>query len=538
MTRLQLRPFQEEDVEFIRENGHRVLIANAPGTGKTIECLACLQRGREALVPAIVVCPTSVAHNWRREARKWCPWAKVHVVRGVRSPMPKRHVDLLVIPWSVLADRYLEVLGRSPKLLIADEAHFAKNEDTLRSQALHLLARRVPHLLLLTGTPLINNERELEVLRGLFGSDDPPMIRRLLEDVAKDIPPKTRSSIPVALRPKDRADYNRAEGDFEAWLQRELHKRLQSGAAEAAAHRALAAEALVKIGYLRRILGKAKVHAAAEWVRRAVLLGEAVVVFVEHVEPLRALQKLLRKQRIGLVTIQGSTSAKARQEAVDSFQAGEVPVLLATKAGKEGITLHRARHLLFLERYFTSAEEEQAEDRIRRIGQKYRTTIWFLHGVNTIDDRLAQIIESKRRLVRAAIGSADVVETEQGAVLGLISAWGSYTDRASDPTTLGQAALPAGLPSPAVVCSLMFGAERWTPKAAQIWAKMNGYHAKKVYRRGKVVRVQNHNPALFERGSFSAVALSGDVQAIVGKRKVRRRSTRSSGRRRTGTPGR
>ena len=527
MGELQLRQFQEEDVRFIRESGHRVLIANAPGTGKTIECLACLNRDRKGLSPAVVVCPPSVSHNWRREARKWSPWAKVHIVRGRQEPLPGRHVDLLIVPWSVLADRYLEILGRSPKLLIVDEAHFAKNEETLRSQALHLLARRVPHLLLLTGTPLINNERELEVLRGLFGVEDPPMIRRLLEDVAKDIPPKTRSALPIALRPKDRADYNRAESDFEAWLERELRERLEAGEAAAAAHRALAAEALVKVGYLRRILGRAKVRAAAEWVSRAVLLGEAVVVFLEHMEPLRALQKLLRKQRIGFVTIQGSTTAKARQEAVDAFQAGRAPVLLATKAGKEGITLHRARHLLFLERFFTSADEEQAEDRIRRIGQKYPTTIWFLHGVDTIDDRLAQIIESKRRLVRAAIGSADVGESDQGAVLDMISAWGSHTRSGADPTALGQSDLPTGLPSPAVVCALMFGAERWTVKAAQIWAEMNGYHAGSVYRRGRVVRVQNHNPALFERGSFSAVALSGDVQAIVGVRKTKRRSTRS-----------
>jgi SNF2 family DNA or RNA helicase len=476
----------------------------------------------------VVVCPPSVSHNWRREAKKWCPWAKAYIVKGRSTPIPKKHIDLLILPWSVLADRYLEILGRSPNLLIVDEAHFAKNEDALRSQALHLLARGVPRLLLLTGTPLINNERELRVLRGLFGVEDPPMIRRLLEDVAKDIPPKTRSVLGVELHAKTRAEYSKAESDFETWLEKELRKRLDAGEAEAVAHRALAAEALVKVGYLRRIVAKGKVRAAAEWVNQAVLLGEAVVVFLEHQEPLRLLQRLLRKQRIRFVTIQGSTPAKARTQAIDRFQGGEVPVFLGTKAAKEGITLHRARHLLFLEHYFTSADEEQAEDRIRRIGQKYPTTIWFLHAADTIDDRLAQIVESKRRIVANAIGSADVRESDQGAVLDLISTWGTHTRMVAKPTKLGEARSLPTLPSPTVVCSLMFGAERWTPKAAQIWAQMNGYHATKVYRRGKVVRVQNHNPALFRRGSFSAVQLSSDVQAIVGERKTRRRSTRTS----------
>jgi SWI/SNF-related matrix-associated actin-dependent regulator 1 of chromatin subfamily A len=533
MEQLQLRKFQKEDVAFIRENRYRVLIANAPGTGKTIECLACIGGDRTSLIPAIVVCPPSVSHNWRREAKKWCPWAKVYIVKGLRTPLPRQHVDLIIVPWSILADRYLELMGRSPKLLIVDEAHFAKNEETLRSQALHLLARSCEKLLLLTGTPLINNERELTVLRGLFGVDNPPMIRRFLEDVAKDIPPKTRSLLPVTLRRKERADYDRAENDFEAWLDQELKRRLGEGEAEAAAHRAMAAEALVKIGYLRRILAAAKTHAAAEWVRNAVLLGEGVVVFLEHREPLRLLQKLLRKQRIGCVVVEGATSPKERLAAVDSFQAGDVPVFIGTKAAKEGITLHRARHLLFLERYFTSAEEEQAEDRIRRIGQKYPTTMWFLHGVNTIDDRLAQIIDSKRRLVDSVVGSPDVNESEQGAVLDLISSWGKHTRSEMDPTALGHPRSLPALPSPAVVCSLMFGVKRWTPKAAQIWARMNGYHAARVHQRGHIVRVDNHNPALFEKGTFKTVTLASDVRAVIGTRKVRRRSTRSSGSRRT-----
>jgi len=533
MPRLQLRPFQNEDVAFIQEHDYRVLIANAPGTGKTIECLACLKRDRKKLIPAVVVCPPSVAHNWRRETKKWCPWAKVYIVKGRKTPLPKKHIDVIIVPWSILSMRYLEVLGKKPKLLIVDEAHFAKNEEALRSQALGILASRAPHLLLLTGTPLINNERELDVLRGLFGTDNPPMIRRLLEDVAPDIPPKTRSVLPIELRPKAKAEYRRVESDFEAWLQQELRKRLQAGEAEAAAHRAMAAEALVKIGYLRRTLGKAKVYAAAEWIGRAVRLGEPVVVFAEHKDVVRRLRHLLRKQRISFVTIEGATPTGERLKAIDSFQSGQVSVFIGTKAAKEGITLTRARHLLFIERFYTSAEEEQAEDRIRRIGQKYATTIWFLHGVETIDDRLAQIIDRKRNIIERAIGSAEVGETDEGAVMDLISTWGSHSSRSTDATQLGQAKTLPALPSPALGCSLMFGAERWTPKSAQIWAKMNGYHAVKVYQRGQVVTVSNHNPALFHRGSFSSVSLSKDIQAVIGKRRSRSRSTRNRARRKT-----
>ena len=533
MPKLTLRPFQAEDVAFIRKNDYRVLIANAPGTGKTIECLACLKKDRKKLTPMVVVCPPSVAHNWRRETKKWCQWAKVYIVKGHKIRLPRKHIDVIIVPWSILAARYLEILARKPQFLVVDEAHFAKNEEALRSQALQIIAKRTPHLLLLTGTPLINSAQELETLRGLFGDEDPPMIRRLLEDVAPDIPPKTRSTIPVQLRPRNQAEYTKAETDFQEWLERELKKRLQSGEAVAAAHRAMAAEALVKVGYLRRIIGKSKVYAAAEWIGRAVRLGEAVVVFCEHKETVKRIKHLLTKQRILHVTIAGNTPTAQRLKAIDAFQSGKVPVFIGTKAAKEGITLTRARHLLFVERFYTSAEEEQAEDRIRRIGQKYATTIWFLHAVETIDDRLAQIVENKRRLVEKAIGSADVAEAEEETVLDLISQWGDHSSRSTDATTLGQSKTLPSLPSPKVVHSIRFGATRWTPKAAKIWAKMNGYKAVRVYQKGRIVTVENAKLSSFHPGTFDSVPLSKDIRAIVGKPKSTRRSTRSSRRRRT-----
>ncbi len=533
MPKLILRPFQKEDVTFIRKHDYRVLIANAPGTGKTIECLACLKMDRKKLTPMVVVCPPSVAHNWRRETKKWCPWAKVYIVKGHKIRLPRKHIDVIIVPWSILAARYLQILARKPQFLVVDEAHFAKNEEALRSQALQIIAKRTPHLLLLTGTPLINSQQELETLRGLFGEEDPPMIRRLLEDVAPDIPPKTRSTIPIQMRPKQQAEYRKAESDFQEWLEAELKKRLRAGEAVAAAHRAMAAEALVKVGYLRRIIGKAKVYAAAEWIGRAVRLGEAVVVFCEHKETVKRIKYLLTKQRILHVTIAGNTPTAQRLKAIDAFQSGQVPVFIGTKAAKEGITLTRSRHLLFVERFYTSAEEEQAEDRIRRIGQKYPTTIWFLHAIETIDDRLAQIVENKRRLVERAIGSADVAEAEEETVMDLIASWGEHSARSTDATTLGQAKTLPSLPSPKVVHSIRFGATRWTPKAARIWAKMNGYKAVKVYQKGRIVTVENAKLSSFYPGSFDSVPLSKDIRAIVGKPKSSRRSTRSSRRRRT-----
>ena len=410
--------------------------------------------------------------------------------------------------------------------IVVSNCHFAKNEDAMRSRYLRALADRCPHVILLSGTPLINSASELEAIKSIFNQDDGPMIRRLLEDVVPEVPPKTRATLPIVLRPNDEREYRRAENDFAEWLERELGRRMDAGEAAETANRALAAEALVKSGYLRRLLGSAKVHAAIDWIGRAARLGEPVVVFCEHQEVVEAVQKHLKTQRIGFVTIDGSVSRNDRQEAIDQFQAGKVPVFIGSKAAKEGITLTRARHLLFLERYWTSAEEEQAEDRIRRIGQTRPTTIWFLHATGTIDDRISQIIELKRRLIAHTIGASTINEEDESAVESLIAQWSERTASpfAGKETDLGHGKAFPPIPFPNTVLALHFRGPKWTEKRARSWAILHGYPVQKITPAGKGLRLYVASPASFESGKFTTLPIAADIEAVSGKRK---RSTRS-----------
>lgn len=519
-----LRPFQAEDVEFIKQNDFRVLVANAPGTGKSPTALGCVNAARTKLTPTLIVCPASVVTNWCREAKKWVKGAVIHAIADMSTPMPKRKVDIFVTSWSLLPMRYLEILALKPKFIIADEIHLAKNEEALRTQALAIIAKRTPHMILLSGTPLVNRPAELETIKGIFGQEkEVPMIRRLLEDVLPEIPPKTRSKVVVTMRPKDETEYRKAEKDFAEWLEAELHRRMEAGEARTTAERALAAEALVKTGYLRRLLGLAKVPAAIDWISRAVRVGEPVVVFCEHQEVVSRLQTLLTKQRIRHVTIDGGTGRKQRQVAIDAFQAGLIPVFIGTKAAKEGITLTRARNLLFVERYFTSADEEQAEDRIRRYGQKYATTVWFLHGDNTIDDRLAEIIETKRKLVSEHLGSADIAESEESAIVELISAWHENAAKplqpSSEATDLGLGKPLPPMPSPHECFQLHFKPPRWTKAAAKAWSAMHGFRTPEFMVVDGVLRATVHPLDQFVSGKFYKVTVSADITATMGVRK-------------------
>jgi SWI/SNF-related matrix-associated actin-dependent regulator of chromatin subfamily A-like protein 1 len=513
----KLRGFQREDVDLIKRHNLRVLLASSPGTGKTpIAVTALLETGKWSL-PALIVCPASVTHNWKREFKRWAPGLRTQVVEDMSSPLDK-HANVYITSWALLDPREMEFHGRKIKAVVADEAHLAKNPEALRSQALYRLSRGRKGLLLLTGTPIVNTHDELGALNALYGTQ-PHMIRRLLEDVAPEIPPKKRSYLYVRLREKAQVEYDRAFDDFESWLRKEKERLLGAGMAEAAVERAMASEAFTKMGYLRRLVGEAKVPAAADWISRAVRIGEPVVVFLEHQVILKKLSKALRGQRVRHCILEGKTSPKKRQQYIDDFQKNKFPVLICSKAGKEGITLHAARHLMFLERYFTSAEEEQAEDRIRRIGQRHRTTIWYLHAAGTIDDRLDAIVRTKRVIIRNAIGSEDTGETTISNVESLVKSWDHFvSEKAPAVTSLGRGKALKPLPGPRNTHAIVFSGKRWGGRSAAAWCKMHGYLPSKKEALPGRFKLVVQPIDVFRAHEFHSVKVCWDVKIIVGKR--------------------
>jgi SNF2 family DNA or RNA helicase len=532
--KLQLRPFQREDVLTIRRNDYNVLIANAPGTGKTIECLASIALDRQKLCPVVIVAPASVVWSWHEETRKWCKWAKICVIEGYKGRIPDKPYHIYILSWSLLARRGKELLYRKPKLLIADEAHMAKNMEAMRSRALYGMAKRIPHKLLLTGTPLINSIKELETLKQFFGTPNPPMIRRLLNEVAPDIPPKTRLVLPVYLPPRIAEEYRYAVEEFEIWLLQALKTRMEEGEAERQAQRSLAAEALVKIGYLRRICGYGKVDAALAVAARCVRMGEPVVFFAEHGAIIRRLSSLLKKANLRHCKLVGSTPKASRAQMIKKFQAGEFPIFIGSKAATTGITLHKAAHLVFIESYYTSAELDQAEDRIRRIGQKRPTNIWYLHAKGTIDDRIASIIARKRRIVSDAIGTEEIRESSEINVLELMANWSKQVSApvyADGDSLLGLSKPLPPMPLQRDSYQALFKGKQWTPRKVREWAKMNGYSLRKIEQTAKGYRATLNSQTAFVAGRFKAFKVSGQITLITGtsRHKKARRQRRKRG---------
>ena len=410
--KLELRDFQKDGVRWLEKNNFRAILADAQGTGKTVQALSCIARNQAKLLPVLVVCPSSVVWNWERESIRWVGGVRVHVVEDMKEEFPIVPANITICSWDMLVYRQEELEKMNFNFLIADEAHYIKNPESQRHQAFLRVLGDSPYALLMTGTPLINNQMEFEILKNVIGDNETPILRRILEDVDKSVPPKNRITVPVVLPEELRSEYDSIVNEFGDFIESYLRKSMKMEMVEEKKESLLKAEYLAKITYLRRLLGRAKVPVVAKWIEKMVKNKKPVVIFGEHVEVLDLLAMILNKKRIKFVRYDGTTSRVNRQIAIDAFQLGRVSVILCSKSACEGITLTRSHNLAFVQRFWTPASEEQAEDRIHRMGQTKRSDIWLFEVVDSYDERLSEILEIKREIIEENLLVEEVLLSE------------------------------------------------------------------------------------------------------------------------------
>ena len=516
--RPKLRATQEEGIQFLKDNNYNAIIADSMGTGKTAQALCAIAQNPKKLMSCLVVCPSSVVWNWRREAYFWVrSGVRVHVIEGMKDTIPINTPHFIIVSWDLLHYRIEDISKIKFKSLIADEAHYAKNPQSLRTQA--LISLDIPHKILMSGTPLINEKSELDTLKAIIGSDNAPMIRRLLEHVAPEIPPKKRLMMPVLPSEPLIKEYEEASKHFDEWLDAYLHKVYgqQSSIIDEKIQSALSQEFLVKMSYLRRIVGRSKIPACADWVYRMVKKDNSVVVFGEHHDVLDLFCEALRKLKIGHVRIDGSTGRSERQLAIDSFQSGKIPCFVGSRASIEGITLTRATNLAFLERFYTPASEEQAEDRIRRIGQTKATTMWYMVAKGTIDERIYDIVERKRKIVAKHIGQEKI---EQKEIFQEYDLWekksqlnGIHKKLKDYPSV--SAPLPS-LPDPKYVRGILFGVESWSIPQILKGIRRKGFKMLAMDSKEGRVFISTKVPEAFDKKSVRFVEVAKDLTCIIG----------------------
>ena len=517
-----LRPFQKEGVEFIENSDFRCLLADSQGTGKTVQALWTIGKNAQKVCPVLVICPSSVVWNWEKEAFTWLRHKlRCHVIEGMSDPFPLIPPHMTVVSWDLLCHRIDDLVKHKWGMIVADEIHYAKNPEAKRTQAIQriLETSQTEKILIMSGTPLVNTQEEFQAVKDIAGGN-PPILRRVLEDVAPEIPKKTRLYLPVTMPPDIQNEYDQAVSEFGDWLDEYLMKiygnELEVGER---IERTMKAEDLIKIGYLRRIVARGKIPSACAWTFNMVKKkNQPVVVFGEHQNILDLYTEGLRKLKIRIVRIDGSTSRIERQQAIDNFQNGKVDVFLGSRAAFEGITLTRATNLMFLERFYTPAKEEQAEDRIRRIGQTKPTFMWYLTALGTIDERIEEIVDRKRRIISRVVGQPEIEKQDLTTVLDtwdkLKPLKGLSKPLKVEPTV--KSPVPK-TPEPKYLRGILVNAETWSVPQIQRALRKRGNQIKEVEMKGIYTFVQTRVPEQFIRSTIKKIEIAQEFFIVVGK---------------------
>ncbi len=443
-------------------DGHRTfLLADEPGLGKTAQALLAAQTAEA--YPLLAVVPNVVKTNWAREAAQWTPSKTVSVVHGDGLTVDG-FADIIVVNYEIL-DRHVGWIGdHGFRGMIVDEAHFIKNKASQRSQHVLEIAERVrrrvarPLMMALTGTPLINDVDDFltiwrflgwieekkpgqRLLAALEDLDLTPadhafypaareavvdlgIVRRRKVDVAADIPARRIADLPVEL--------GEAEGRSIREAERELALRLvqRYDAALAARKRApetdgidhelvrrVAASELAdsedsttgdNVFAMVRRIGQAKAGLAADYAAQLARSAGKVVFFAKHLDVMDAAGEVFAKRDLRYTEIRGDQSRTARQQAIDSFvNDPDVAVIVCSlTAAGVGINLQVASDVVLAELSWTNAEQTQAIDRVHRIGQTEPVTAWRIVAAQTIDARIADLIDSKAGLAAVALDGA------------------------------------------------------------------------------------------------------------------------------------
>jgi SNF2 family DNA or RNA helicase len=459
---LELMPHQARVVEAAA-NGHRsFLLADEPGLGKTAQALLAAQAANA--YPLLAVVPNVVKTNWAHEAGLWTPRRAATVIHGDGDTIDA-FADIVVVNYEVL-DRHVGWLGDLGfRGMVVDEAHFIKNKSSQRSQHVLELSERIrsrvarPLLMALTGTPLINDIEDFRAIWQFLGwiDDKKPLaelmdsleetgltpldpgfypaarrsvvdlgiVRRRKVDVAADIPARRIADLPVELD----EEVGRSIREAERELARRLVERYRSALAtrrSGAVVDGIDHELVRKVatweredtttskgtenvfGMMRRI-GQAKAALAADYTAQLARSVGKVVFFAKHVDVMDIAEETFARRGLRFSSIRGDQTPKVRARNIDAFvNDPEVSVVVCSlTAAGVGLNLQVASNMVLAELSWTDAEQTQAIDRIHRIGQDEPVTAWRIIAAQTIDTKIAELIDSKAGLAARALDGSD-----------------------------------------------------------------------------------------------------------------------------------
>jgi len=446
-----LRPYQQQGLSWLqhlRAHGLGGVLADDMGLGKTLQTIAHFvaekQSGRADL-PSLVITQTSLVGNWQREFTKFAPHLRVVVYHGPERAKLHGEItqaDVVISSYPLLVREEERWLQQEFHVAVLDEAQAIKNA---RSQA-HRAARqlRARHRVCLSGTPVENSLSELWslfdfVMPGYLGSETrfrhyyllpierqgdetrlaalrsqvaPYILRRMKDQVAKELPPKTEIVKPVEITGKQRELYESIRMSVHSDVRKAIRKKgfdastlnILDGLMKL---RQLCCDPrIVKVEAARFVRESAKLNALMEMLSAQLADGRRVLIFSQFTSMLGLISQSLNERAISHVSLTGSTTD--RQKPVDAFENREVDVfLISLKAGGTGLNLVSADTVIHYDPWWNPAAQSQATDRAYRIGQKRPVFVYNLIIAGSVEERMLQLQSRKRQLAESILSAGD-----------------------------------------------------------------------------------------------------------------------------------
>ncbi|GLV58521.1 helicase [Dictyobacter sp. S3.2.2.5] len=459
-----LREYQKRGVawlHYLESLGLNPCLADDMGLGKTLQVIARLLKEREAsesVGPTLIIAPTSVLGNWRKEIERFAPQLKVLVHQGGTRPKEKKaFLELYqgqdVILTSFALARLDEKLLQSIDWhrVVVDEAQNIKNPQAAQTRA--ILKLGAIHRLALTGTPVENRLRDLWSIfnflnPGYLGKEaqfrknfelpiykdnnalqsttlkklvEPFILRRVKTDkrIINDLPDKVEQKMYCTLSAEQASLYEAVVKDVMEQLDE----------AEGMQRKGMILATLLKLKQIcnhpMQFLqdGSAfttershKLQRLTEMVEEVIESGESALIFTQFTEIGDALQRYLEhKKYYNTYYLHGGTNVARRERMVTEFQdpATEPSLfILSLRAGGVGLNLTKANHVFHFDRWWNPSVEDQATDRAFRIGQRKNVFVHKFIAMGTMEERIDAMIEDKKRLSSLVVGSDESWLTE------------------------------------------------------------------------------------------------------------------------------
>ncbi|HEY9641554.1 MAG TPA: DEAD/DEAH box helicase [Coleofasciculaceae cyanobacterium] len=482
----ELRPYQLRGASwlaFLERWGLGACLADDMGLGKTIQLIAMLLHLQQQEVlekPTLLVCPTSVLGNWEREIKRFGPSLKVLVHHGDKRSQGKaftkavKDKHLIITSYSLVHRDIKDLQSLTWQGIVLDEAQNVKNSDAKQSQAVRQLDTQFR--IALTGTPVENRLSELWAIMdflnpGYLGPKNffqrrfavpierygdtaslktlralvqPFILRRLKTDrsIIQDLPEKQEMTVFCGLTSEQAALYQKlvdqslveiesAEGIQRRGMILALLTKLKQVCnhpylfkEQAQAEKPDAAVSTSPAAAFNSLSGK--LQRLEEMLEELLLAGDRSLIFTQFAEWGKLLQPYLAKKfDREVLFLYGGSSKKQREEMIDRFQndpQGPRIFILSLKAGGVGLNLTRANHVFHFDRWWNPAVENQATDRVFRIGQTRNVQVHKFVCTGTLEERIHELIESKKALSDQVVGAGEnwLAELDTNALRDLL----------------------------------------------------------------------------------------------------------------------